>query len=274
MKILYKQFEDDIYCALRRFNVHDCCLKKLLIEQDSNRVTKKPHHHTGFELHIIIEGSQEYEICGSAYKLDPGSFLLIYPNTPHTVISQEAHTEKYSITFNKQTNDDQTFLYGNCIERTLDDLIFISNESAQNKEISSILIENSILEILVRVFRLSGIKENKKVQIYDDNPIVSLVKQYINDNIEFDPNVPDVAKYCYLSTKQLTRLFNKFEGISPGEYIIKARVAKIKELISDYSISIKQISNIMHFNNEYYFNSFFKKHFGMPPGEYRKMLGQ
>jgi AraC-like DNA-binding protein len=86
--------------------------------------------------------------------------------------------------------------------------------------------------------------------------------------------VGEVAKYCYLSTKQLTRIFNVYEGVSPGEYIIKARVAKIKKLISDKSFSLKQISDIMHFNNEYYFNAFFKKHSGLPPGEYRKMLGQ
>jgi AraC-like DNA-binding protein len=36
--------------------------------------------------------------------------------------------------------------------------------------------------------------------------------------------------------------------------------------------SIKDISEIMHFNNEYYFNAFFKKYSGMPPGEYRKMF--
>ena len=135
------------------------------------------------------------------------------------------------------------------------------------------LIENSILEILVSLFRQSGIKENESHIVLDENATISLAKQYIEDNIETALCVADVASYCYLSTKQLTRLFNKFEGISPGDYIIKNRVKRIEKLLANHSLSLKQISLIMNFENEYYFNAFFKRHSGMPPGEYRKMLG-
>ena len=101
-----------------------------------------------------------------------------------------------------------------------------------------------------------------------------MAKQYIEDNVELNPSVSDVAEYCHLSAKQLTRIFNGFEGISPGEYIIRARVSRIEALLSDRSLSLRQIGEIMSFNNEYYFNAFFKKYSGMPPGEYRKMTGQ
>lgn len=274
MKILYKQPKDAKDGSLNRFCVHNCYLKKISIERDFNRITKKPHHHTDFEMHIIVNGFEEYEVDGKVYKLHSGDFLLIYPNVSHTVISHEPRTQKYSITFNKPTNANQNCILGKYDERIFDNLTFISNEALQNKEISSLLIENSILETLVWVFRLAGIKENKSVQINEENAIVTLAKQYIEANIELNPSVSDVAKYSYLSTKQLTRIFNAFEGISPGEYIIKTRIARIEKLVLDRSFSLKRISDIMHFNNEYYFNAFFKKHFGMPPGEYRKMLGQ
>lgn len=88
------------------------------------------------------------------------------------------------------------------------------------------------------------------------------------------PGVVDVATYCYLSTKQLTRIFQKYEGVTPGEYIIKRRIVKIESLLADASLSLKQVSMMMNFDNEYYFNAFFKKYSGMPPGEYRKMHGQ
>ena len=135
-------------------------------------------------------------------------------------------------------------------------------------------MENSILEILILSFRLSGIKENEKKTQSDENATLAIAKQYIDDNIEAGLSVADVSAYCYLSTKQLTRLFNKFENISPGEYIISRRIKLIENLLADHSLSLKQISTRMHFDNEYYFNTFFKKHSGMPPGEYRKMLGK
>lgn len=274
MNILYKQSGDMFNGGLCRFGVNDCYLKSLFIQQDSKRITKKAHHHAGFEMHIITDGCQEYEVDGTIYRLESGSFLLIYPNTPHTVVFQEPCTRKYSVTFSKKTDQSLRCLFGKCDDRIFGNLDFISKEAQQKNEISSTLIENSLLEILVWVFRLSGIKENKNIQPKDGNPVVSLAKQYIEDNIELNITVYDVAKYSYLSTKQLTRIFNGSEDISPGEYIVRRRIARIEELISSSSLSLKQISDKMHFNNEYYFNAFFKKHFGMPPGEYRKMLGQ
>ena len=274
MKILYKQPTPDASSSLSRYSVQNCYLKKLAIDRDHSSITKKSHHHTGFEMHIITEGYQEYAVDNKVYKLERGNFLIIYPNIPHTVIYSAPQTHKYSITFNKETANISPCLFGSVTSRLADDLVFLSNEASLKKEISDILIENIILEIIVTSFRLSGIKEKEKLVQQDDNATLSLAKQYIDDNIDAALCVADVSAYCYLSTKQLTRLFNKFEGISPGEYIIVQRIKKIEALLSDNSLSLKEISVIMHFDNEYYFNAFFKKHSGMPPGEYRKMLGK
>ena len=274
MKILYKQSEYDENSSLNRFGVQNCYFKQLYMDRDSNTTIKSAHHHTGFELHIVTEGYQEYEVEGKRYKLECGSFLLIYPNVKHTVISCAPFTQKFSITFNKQTDTNRNCFFASLTERMSDNLLHILSEASIRKEISLILIENNILDILVFVFRLSGIRENNQVIKQDENVTISLAKQYIDDNIEMAPNVTDVSKYCYLSAKQLTRIFQRFEGISPGEYVINKRIKKIEKLLADQNLSLKQISSMMNFANEYYFNTFFKKYSGMPPGEYRKMLGK
>ncbi len=274
MNIIYKQPTKDNNSSLSRFDVQNCYFKKLSVNHDRSTITKKPHHHTGFEMHIVTEGYQEYKVDGTTYKLESGSFLLIYPNVEHTVIASTPHTEKFSITFNKATDKHTRCFFASLSDRMLDSLMFAFSETALKKEISAILIENCILEILVSAFRLSGVKENENTQKQDENALILLAKQYIKDNIDTSPSVADVSQYCYLSTKQLTRIFHKFEGVSPKEYIIKKRVAKIEKLLSQQTLSLKEISEAMSFDNEYYFNAFFKKYAGMPPGEYRKMLGQ
>lgn len=155
-----------------------------------------------------------------------------------------------------------------------DDIAFILKESQLNKEISVFLIENSILEFIVLASRLNGMKERGARHKQVEHPIVRLAKQYIDDNIKAAPNVAEVSKYCYLSPKQLTRIFKQIEGTSIGEYIKKQRITQIEKLLTDRTLSLKEISVAMNFNNEYYFNAFFKKYSGMPPGEYRKMLGK
>ncbi len=274
MKIHYKQPKEDQAGALCRLGIRDCYLKELLLDKNQDIITRKNHYHTSFELHMIMDGFQEYEINGTTYRLDSGSFLLIYPNVAHVAVSSSMHTWKYSITFNKKTECNKDCICGKIPDRILENISFITKESVKKKEISFTLIENSILEIMVSIFRLLGIKENDTTQNETENVMITLAKQYIDDNIMSSPGVVDVATYCYLSTKQLTRIFQKYEGVTPGEYIIKRRIVKIESLLADASLSLKQVSMMMNFDNEYYFNAFFKKYSGMPPGEYRKMHGQ
>ena len=274
MRIFYKQPEQDATGSLSSFGVQNCYFKELSFERDNKSITKKIHHHTGFEMHIITEGFQEYEVNGRRYTLESGCFLIIYPGVSHTVIDSAPHTKKYSITFDKHSEKSQDCFLGTINDRILGNFDYIYNEALLKKEISTTLIENNILEILVFAFRLSGLEEKKNTKKQNENVVVSLAKRYIDDNIEMAPSVEKVSEYCYLSTKQLTRIFNRFEGVSPGEYIINGRIAKIEKMLADDSFSLKQISEIMNFKNEYYFNLFFKKHSGMPPGEYRKMLGK
>lgn len=274
MKILYKQPENDNSSSLSRFDIQNCYFKKLYVERDRSSITKNTHHHTEFELHIVIDGCQKYEVGGKIHNLESGTFLIIYPNVSHKVIASTPNTHKISITFNKPTNDHINYFCGTLTEQLSDNIAFISKEALFKKEISTTLIENSILLIIVSIFRMSGIKENDKAHIQDENTTISLVKQYISDNIEMALSVTDVSEYCYLSAKQLTRIFKKSEGVSPGEFIIKRRIEKIETLLAEDSFSLKQISEMMNFKNEYYFNAFFKKYSGMPPGEYRKMLGK
>ena len=60
------------------------------------------------------------------------------------------------------------------------------------------------------------------------------------------------------------------EGIAPGEFIKNQRIRLMEKMLSDETLSLSEISEKMHFSSEYYFNTFFKKYAGMPPGEYRK----
>lgn len=274
MEILYKQPENDCNTSLFRFGVQSCYLKKLLLKHDNSNVTKKVHYHAGFEMHIVTQGQQEYQVADKVYTIEAGNFLLIYPNIPHKVISSSEQAQKFSITFRKHASQQVPCFLGSVSPRMADDLRFIATENESRKETSGLLIENCIMEILVISFRLSGLKEGIQLQQQDDNAILSMAKQYIADNIDMAPTLENVAEYCYMSRKQLTRIFNRYEGPTPGEYIMRLRMTRAEQLLLDDTLSLKQISEKLHFSSEYYFNTALKKHLGMPPGEYRKMHGK
>jgi len=99
-----------------------------------------------------------------------------------------------------------------------------------------------------------------------------MAKKYINDNVHTPLTVPEVADYCCISPKQLTRIFLREEGIHISEYIRRTRCKQIERLLSNPALSLRAISEEMGFANEYYFNTYFKKHSGMTPGTYRRTM--
>ena len=100
---------------------------------------------------------------------------------------------------------------------------------------------------------------------------VELAILFIKDNVETPLQVGEVASYCYISEKQLNRLFMADMEISVADYIRRVRMQKIEELLTETNISLSQISERFGFPTVHGFNVFFKKYNGMPPGEYRKM---
>lgn len=273
MKILYKQPQTSTG-SLGRFGISNCYLKTIMFNRDRGVISKRQHQHRDFEIHIVREGYQQYAVGDKVYRIEKGDFLLIWPNASHQALDAAANTQKYAITFHLPANNVTDHYFGAVTARMEDSMEFICQELNLHKDISDTLIENALLELIVRMLRMAGLKEKERPETQEENATIAFAKQYIADNIERFPSVTDVAEYCHLSNKQLTRIFQGDEGVCPGEYIIRQRIHAIENLLRDGSLSLRQISEQMHFASEHYFNAFFKKYAGMPPGEYRKMQGK
>lgn len=273
MKIYFKQQNGNSSSPFSDFNIRDCYLKHLYIDRDTSKITRKTHHHTGFEIHIIEKGHQTYEIGDEVYETHEGQFFLIPPFLKHRITNSESGTEKYSITFTcSELSYISECVSGDIPPRFFENARFISEEYYNAKSVSERLIESSVFECTMMFLRLSGLQETENLRMAPaDDLRLENVKAYISDNIENCITVSDIAAYCYVSPKQITRIFLKHEGLTPAQYIAKQRALRIQALLESDELSLKEISDRMSFQNEYYFNAFAKKHLGMPPGTYRKM---
>ena len=284
MKILYRQrkrgeapLSQD--AAFECFGIEKCYLKYILSQHDDTGTMKKRHSHTGFELHLLQSGTQVYDTEDGRFTVSAGSFLLIPPNQKHVIAHTEHPVCKHSLTFEWNAHNPslkhlpQTCVCQEIPAQVLESFCFILAESKLSAGSSNLLIGNRVLECLLLLLRAAGATEPKEQQIpTGEDERVEMARQYIRDNQHTQLQVSDVASYCYVSTKQLTRLFYKVEGISPAAYLKQEKIRYIESLLADTSLSIKEISERTGFQNEYYFNTFFKKYYGMPPGQYRKMF--
>lgn len=284
MKVLFSQAEvseNQPLSTLESFGIENCYLKYLVFEKDYKNITLKTHHHTSFEIHIIKKGYQIYKTGDRLIRISAGQLLVIPPLMKHRVAETYPDTVKFSITFSIKENSLMEKSVTNANDYRMTDtpaevdnnIEYIAGETKNKKEYFSPIIQNRLFECIIHILRLVGLKDVLKQHSGEKEDFrITIAKQYIKDNIEKYITVYDIAQYCGLSKKQITRIFSESEGIGVAEYIRRQKINYIEKLLSDSGLSLREISEKMNFNNEYYFNAFVKKNLGMSPGEYRKSV--
>lgn len=287
MKILYRQTSQKgdikrVAGCFEEFGIRNCYFKQIEQKVPDKSTTKKRHSHTGYEIHMLVAGSHIYECENEKIVLNPGGFIMFPAGMTHRLVSSVHPIAKFVITFSLDTSALNGWAFGcseRCVHGKIPDCVlsaieFIGNENENSFICSDVLIENRVFEIATLLIRECGGADKTKKDC-EDAPIderVELAKQFIRDNIEEPLQVGEVASYCYLSEKQLTRIFQKFEEMTIASYIRIEKIKHIESLLANGELSISDICERMKFPTESGFNAFFKRYNGMPPGEFRKMI--
>ncbi|WP_107943467.1 helix-turn-helix transcriptional regulator [Metasolibacillus sp. FSL H7-0170] len=98
---------------------------------------------------------------------------------------------------------------------------------------------------------------------------VNKVIMYINDELETDLTVENIANNFHISTSHLSRIFREHVGITLVEYLNVRRVEESQYYLRHTNKSITSISNQFHFCNQSYFTRIFKKYTGVTPKHFR-----
>ena len=70
------------------------------------------------------------------------------------------------------------------------------------------------------------------------------------------------------SRTTLNRLFQKKIGRSPGQYLLEYRLQQSEKLLQ-MGMTVKQTALSCGFEDPFYYSRVFRKHYGMPPSDYR-----
>lgn len=116
-------------------------------------------------------------------------------------------------------------------------------------------------EILLNIF------ENTLEKINDKSLNESL--QYIHNFFTTKISIPYLASLENLSNSRYVTVFKKQMGKSPSEYIIELKLQLAKNMLDSTNMSIKQISEHIGYNDQYFFSRLFKKYLGISPQKYR-----
>ena len=81
--------------------------------------------------------------------------------------------------------------------------------------------------------------------------------------------VAGLARQLNVSTALLNLRFNEILGHGPKEEIDRLRLAKVKSLLRDPSVSVAEISALCHFTFPEELHRFFRRRTGLTPTQWR-----
>lgn len=97
-----------------------------------------------------------------------------------------------------------------------------------------------------------------------------LLKHYIDSRISENISLKSLSEKFFLSESQLIRIFRRYFGKTPYDYIIEQKIEHAKNLLRNTVVPIKEIAFGLSFCDEHYFSYLFKKKTGKTPSEFRR----
>jgi AraC family transcriptional regulator len=98
-----------------------------------------------------------------------------------------------------------------------------------------------------------------------------LVIDYINDHLDQELSLEELAAIAQLSSYHFCRSFKRSKGLTPHQYVIRQRVERAKQLLKDGKMGISEVAVACGFTHQSHLNRHFKRLTGVTPKKFSQM---
>lgn len=226
------------------------------------------HHHEYYQLIYITRGTLKI-VADKEYICNEGDIIILPPKLNHMLSSDSGYSQ-IGIDFNRCTDT-------NCPHNTLATAENTYYSSAPRfldmardiaKWIESFSIHSDIiLDHYVNLFML--LVANRQAN-HQTSHFGTRLSEYLDKNIDKEISIDEIASALSVSASHLQRLCHQYFGTGVKNLFNKKRYSRACALLTDTSLSAKEIGEIIGFSTAANFSAFFKKHAGVTPLTYRK----
>ena len=270
----------------------------LVIEKenfDTHKQDELAHWHNSFELIEVVEGKFFCNVDGSEFLINKGNICIINRGRLHHIYTEDHNAfkcRKKTIIFNPDYFIKDENIYEKYILPLLEKDAFAHIQFNINKgiglDINTLMKEIEALEdekpigyeleeysLIYKVIRYLYLAYQSSKQsihtAYDANvQIQRNMTSFIHEHFGSKIGLEDIAEAGKVSKSTCIRLFHKYTGKSPIDFLNSYRLQMSAEKLVATSEQITEIAYACGFGQPSYFNRLFLKEYNMTPNQYRK----
>ena len=235
-----------------------------------------------YQLIYITEGRGKFycETLGrnKAVALESGMMFLLFPGEWHSYHPDpQTGWKEYWIGFNGHFVDNlitEKFFSKDCPVFKVnihEDIVNLYNSAISAAVSQESGFQQVLAGIVSRLLSLAYFYDrNSQFRQSDTANKIGQAKVMIYDNFMSISPEGIASKLC-LSYSSFRKTFKEYTGFSPARFINEVRMSKAKEMLTNTSMSIKEVAYHVGYNNHDYFFTAFRHMTGQTPAEYRNM---
>lgn len=229
----------------------------------------KPNHSFGpatreyYLIHYVFSGRGIFETPRGKYEIEMGDIFIIKPfETTYYIADKKNPWVYYWVGFFAADKFKKYFS---------EDVMKIPQMYNIFKDIrESYFIEiGKEFYICSKIYEILAYIDSKREVNNQSKIYVEKAKNYINSNYMKEICIKELAKNLGLERSYFSKLFKKYTGISPQNYLIDFRVGKAIELmiLCDYRPTEAALN--VGYSDFFNFSKIFKKRIGVSPKHYK-----
>lgn len=151
-------------------------------------------------------------------------------------------------------------------DRRIDCVFYVENIYCFSSSFEELAINFS--QLLTELFGAWNTPEDPTIK---GEQLVEKIEAYFHENLSRSITLQILSDEMNVSKVHLCRVFKKYRNMTPIDSFNRMKIERARELLTQFvTLPLQKISDMLGFNDVYYFSKVFKKIVGVSPSAYRK----
>lgn len=223
----------------------------------------------------VIRGEWELDLEGRRQRLGPGDCFAYGPEVRYSLAAVgEGDWEKFFLDVNGAEVPDLLAEAGLAggevvrVERTrwLHDLFEQMLDGSNLERDTARRIARRLVEVML--IRLGAGVRRGDPQQSEAGRTFERCRDHVLGHYLALHSVTEMARHCHLDAAYLSRLFRRFGGESPFQFLTRLKMDHAAELLMRRGGSVKMVAAAVGYPDPYHFSRVFKRTHGVPPSRF------